>query len=114
MAKNDGTPNPINVKDFLASLPQLPSVYDAKDFTNRPFRLNRVEWKVFEANSRNNYNTTEKIMMHATELATGKELILESTQKGIVQPVAAIEENGLFPCDLMIIQEGKYCTITAR
>lgn len=113
MAKSDGQPTKVDVKEFLASLPQLPAVYDAKDFTNRPFTLTKIDWQVFEASDRNRYNTTEKLKMTGVVLSSGKEIVLETTQKGIVNPIAAIEESGYFPCDIMIIQEGKYCTVVA-
>lgn len=115
MAKKVSSDAPIvDVKDFLASIEQLPAVYDAKDFCNRPFTLIAVDWQVFEANERNRYNTTEKLKMTCVELSTGKEVLLETTQKGIVQPIAAIEGQGYLPCNLMIIQDGKYCSVVAR
>jgi len=113
MAKNNGDLPKVDVKDFLASLPKLPSVYDAKDFTNRAFTLTKIDWKVFERSERNNYNTTEKLIMTGIRHSDNAPVIIETTQKGIVEVVAAIEGQGYFPCDLMIVQEGKYCTIVA-
>lgn len=114
MAKSDGTPQPVDVSDFLKSVEQFPAVYDAKDFCNHPFTLNRVEWKAFEPSAANNYRSNAKVIMHCTELATNRQVILESSQKGIVTPIGAIEEAGLFPCNLMIVKEGKFCTVQAR
>lgn len=114
MAKSDGTATKVDVREFLASLPQLPPVYDAKDFTHRPFTLTKIDWQVFTPNERNNYNNTEKLKMTCVELSTNREVIIETTQKGVVNPIAAIEAGGYFPCDLMIVQEGKYLTVQAR
>lgn len=114
MAKNDGNPQPLDVSEFLASLTPLPPVYDATDFTNRPFILQSIDWQIFEPTERNRYNTTEKLKMTCQEVSTGKIVLLETTQKGIVTPVAALEAQGLFPCRLMIVKEGKYCTVIAR
>lgn len=114
MAKQDGSASIVDVSEFLKTIEQLPPVYDAKDFCNRPFTLNAVDWQVFEASERNRYNATEKLKMDCTEISTGRKVILETTQKGIVTPIAAIEAAGYFPCNLMIAQEGKYCTVQAR
>jgi len=113
MAKSDGSAPKVDVKQFLASLPQLPAVFDAKEFCNRPFTLTAIDWQIFTPNEKNNYNNTSKVKMTGIVLATGKTVILESTQKGIVEPIAAIEANAYYPCDIMIVQEGKYCSIVA-
>lgn len=114
MAKNEGQAQPLDVSEFLKTVEQFPAVYDAKNFCNRPFTLDSVEWKVFEATAENGYRTNEKVIMHCTERSTGKQVVLESTQKGIVTPIAALEANGLFPCNLMLIQEGKFCSVVSR
>lgn len=113
MAKKDNGIPTANVKDFLATIPKLPAVYDAKDFCNHPFTLTKIDWQIFAPSDRNNYNNSEKLKMLCITHSDGKEVILETTQKGITQIVGAIEAEGMFPCDLMIVQEGKYCTIVA-
>lgn len=114
MAKTQDMANKVDVKEFLASLEALPPVYNANEFTNRPFTLIKVDWKIFDPTPANNYRSNEKIIMTCQEISSGKMVVLESTQKGIVQPIAKIEEHGYFPCDLMIIQEGKFCSVVAR
>lgn len=113
MAKKDNGIPTANIKDFLATVPRLAPVYDAKDFTNRPFTLTKIDWTIFEATARNNYRSTAKVKLTGLTHSDGREVILESSQKGITEIINAIEEAGQFPCDIMIVQEGKFCTIVA-
>ena len=113
MAKQTDNTARNQLQEFLKALPQLPAVYDAKEFCNRAFTFTRVEWKEFQPSERNNYRSTSKAMIFGTELATGKEVCLETTQKGIVQPIQAMEESGIFNVNIMIVQEGKFCAIVA-
>jgi|SRR6185369_8809421 len=114
MAKNDNSSGAFDVSEFLAGLPAFESVYDAKQVTNRPFTLNSITWKEFQPNERNNYRAGRKLEMHVTFMGTGKLAIIETTMKGIVVPVEAIEAHGYLPCNLMIAQDGKFLTIVAR
>lgn len=113
MAKSNQSTNENPIAAFLSSLPQLPAVYDAKDFTNRAFTFESVEWKTFPPTERNNYSEATKAMIAGTEISTGRKVVIETTQKGIVNPIAALEEQGYFNVNLMIVQEGKFCTIRA-
>jgi len=103
-----------DVSEFLKATPQLPPVFDATEFCNRPFTLTSVEWRDFPASARNNYNASRKLIMHVSTIDNGKEYLLETTQRGIVEPVQALQTAGYMPCNLMIVKEGKYCTIQAR
>lgn len=113
MAKQDETTQVYDVSDVLRQLPQLPSVYDAKEFTNRAFVLNSIDWKDFPASQRNNYNATRKLIMNVTTLDNSKTCILETTQKGLVEPIKALADAGYIPCRLMIVKEGKFCTVVS-
>lgn len=113
MAKQTEVTQKFDVKEFLASRDELPPVYEAKDFCNRAFTLISTESKTFAPTERNNYNPSLKLIMTIIILATGKQAVLETTQRGIVEPVNALVQGGYFPCDLMIVQEGKFCKVVA-
>jgi len=113
MAKKDNGIPTADIKAFLQSVPRLAPVYDAKDFTNRPFTLVKIDWTIFEANARNNFRSTAKVKMTCLTHSDGREVLLETSQKGITEVISAIEEAGQFPCDIMIVQEGKFCTVVA-
>jgi hypothetical protein len=113
MAKKDNGIPTADIKSFLATIPKFAPVYDAKDFCNRPFTLTKIDWTVFTPTERNGYTNSEKLKMTCITHSDGKEFILETSQKGITTIIGAIEAEGQFPCDIMIIQEGKFCTVVA-
>lgn len=114
MAKTDVQTQLYDVVEILKGAEKLEPVYDAKQYTNRPFVLLGVEWKIFEPNERNNYNSTEKLIMSCADPNTGEKFKIETTQKGVTYPVAAIEKSQAFPCRIMIYQQGKYLAVTAK
>lgn len=113
MAKSEQSVDKQGLKAFLDSRVKLPAIYDAKDFTNRPFTAKGIDWQIFEPTSKNNYNSTAKVKINGTLIPSGVDVIIESSQRGITEVMSDLEQSGFLPADLMIVQEGKYCTIVA-
>ena len=113
MAKSDTNETVYDVSEILNMAEKMPAVYDAKQYTNRPFILREVKWQVFDASERNGYNSSEKLTM-TCDPTTGEVFKIDTSQKGVTYPIAAIEKAQALPCRIMIVPKGKYLTVVAK
>jgi Fe2+ or Zn2+ uptake regulation protein len=100
-----------DITDALASIEKPATVYDAKQVLNRAMVVHTVEYKTFEPTSQNNYQVGERALFSVTFLGNGERAVVETSQKSVTIPVAALVAQGLLPFRCQIIQKGKFLSI---
>lgn len=100
-----------SIKDILGTLEVPPPVYDATDYTGKPFVVTNVEMTVFEPSERNGGRTGERTDMTCYDPITKEVFIVQTSQKGVTIPVWALVDNGYLPFAMKLAKKGKFLTV---